>query len=114
MFAKNDQLPLLRAYSPDIPNGLSLTEREFAVPDPHGPVVAGRDLFRQVTERALAAHQVRVRWVEDYSWAHAGGGEVHCTTNAWRATEPVQANRQRVAPYGSAVAMPNATRIEKR
>ncbi|MEV0375408.1 protein-arginine deiminase family protein [Streptomyces sp. NPDC050636] len=27
---------------------------------------------------------MRVHWVEDFSWAHVGGGEVHCATNALR------------------------------
>ncbi|GAA1961097.1 protein-arginine deiminase family protein [Amycolatopsis minnesotensis] len=84
LFHELDGTPLLLAFTPDIPNGLSVTAHEFAAPDPHGPVVGGRDLFRVVTERALARHGVRVRWVEDFSWAHEGGGEVHCTTNALR------------------------------
>jgi hypothetical protein len=54
-----------------------------AAPDPHAPVVGGADIFRAATERALRG--VRVHWVEDIGWAHSGGGEVHCTTNAWRA-----------------------------
>lgn len=40
-----------------------------------------KDIFQQVTERALRGDDVR--WVEDLGWAHLGGGEVHCTTNAW-------------------------------
>ncbi|RZS43462.1 protein-arginine deiminase (PAD) [Herbihabitans rhizosphaerae] len=27
---------------------------------------------------------MRIHWVEDFAWAHQGGGEVHCTTNAFR------------------------------
>ncbi|MFD1545342.1 protein-arginine deiminase domain-containing protein [Nonomuraea guangzhouensis] len=77
---------LLKAYTPGIPNGLSLTAREFAAPDPHGPVVGGHDLFRQAARSALAAQGVRVRWVADLSWAHLLGGEVHCATNALRDT----------------------------
>ncbi|MCD9141419.1 protein-arginine deiminase family protein [Streptomyces albireticuli] len=72
------------ALSPALANGLSLTARDFAAPAPHGPRVAGRDLFRAETERALATGGVRVRWVENFSWAHLGGGEVHCATNALR------------------------------
>ncbi|UQI46464.1 protein-arginine deiminase domain-containing protein [Streptomyces sp. HU2014] len=72
------------ALSPALANGLSLTARDYAAPTPHGPRVAGRDLFRAETERALAAGGVRVHWVEDFSWAHLGGGEVHCATNALR------------------------------
>ncbi|NUR86763.1 MAG: hypothetical protein HOY71_21990, partial [Nonomuraea sp.] len=77
---------LLRAYTPAVVNGLSLTARDFAAPDPHGPVAGGRDLFREATRRALAAQGVRVRWVEDLAWAHLLGGEVHCATNALRDT----------------------------
>ncbi|TJZ49480.1 hypothetical protein FCH28_24560 [Streptomyces piniterrae] len=72
------------ALSPALANGLSLTARDFAAPDPHGPRVAGRDLFREEAGRRLAARGVRVHWVEDFSWAHRVGGEVHCATNALR------------------------------
>ncbi|MEV8377628.1 protein-arginine deiminase family protein [Kribbella sp. NPDC056861] len=77
---------LLRAMTPGLVNGLSLTKQDFAAPDPHGPKVAGRDIFRQATERALRRNGVRVHWVEDFFWAHLGGGEVHCATNALRDT----------------------------
>ncbi|UNO39357.1 protein-arginine deiminase domain-containing protein [Streptomyces sp. MST-110588] len=72
------------AFSPALVNGLSLTSRDFAAPDPHGPRLAGRDLFREEAERQLTANGVRVHWVENFSWAHLGGGEVHCATNALR------------------------------
>lgn len=78
----------LRALTPDVVNGLSITRRDFAAPDPHGPKVAGRDLFKDVTTAALRANGVRVHWVEDFYWAHLGGGEVHCATNAWRDIHP--------------------------
>ncbi|MEU2564424.1 protein-arginine deiminase family protein [Streptomyces longispororuber] len=74
------------AFSPALANGLSLTARDYAAPVPHGPRVAGRDLFREAAERALAAGGVRVRWVENFSWAHLSLGEVHCATNALRET----------------------------
>ncbi|MEU6721984.1 protein-arginine deiminase family protein [Nonomuraea sp. NPDC046802] len=77
---------LLKAHTPGIPNGLSLTAHEFAAPDPHGPVAGGRDLFREATRKALASRGVHVRWVEDLKWAHLLGGEVHCATNALRDT----------------------------
>ncbi|SMD22154.1 protein-arginine deiminase family protein [Kibdelosporangium aridum] len=82
--------PMFMAFTPGIPNGLSVTDRVFAAPDPHGPVVSGQDVFRQATERAVAASGVRIRWVDNYLWAHIGGGEVHCTTNAWRDTRTAQ------------------------
>jgi protein-arginine deiminase len=84
LFTAPEQLGgLFVAATPGIPNGLSVDARTFAAPDPHAPVVHGRDLFKTVTERALRG--VDVHWVEDLGWAHLGGGEVHCTTNAWRA-----------------------------
>jgi protein-arginine deiminase len=87
LFSASEAYPsLLKAYTPGIPNGLSLTAGEFAAPDPHGPVVGGHDLFRQAARSALAAQGVRVRWVADLSWAHLLGGEVHCATNALRDT----------------------------
>jgi protein-arginine deiminase len=86
LFEKQKDFGLLRAVTPGLVNGLSLTGRDFAVPDPHGPKVDGRDLFRQATERALGRNGVRVHWVEDFFWAHLAGGEVHCATNALRDT----------------------------
>lgn len=84
-----DQVPgfgLLKAMTPGLTNGLSVTDRDFAAPDPHGPRLHGRDVFREATEQALARTGVRVHWVEDFFWAHLGGGEVHCSTNALRDT----------------------------
>lgn len=74
---------LFVAATPGIPNGLSVDAQTFAAPDPHAPVVDGVDIFKAVTEQALDG--VDIHWVEDIGWAHRGGGEVHCTTNAWRA-----------------------------
>lgn len=83
LFTKPASVGLFVAATPGIPNGLSIDARTFAAPDPHAPVVNGVDIFKAVTERAVRG--VTVRWVEDLGWAHLGGGEVHCTTNAWRA-----------------------------
>ncbi|MEU8890556.1 protein-arginine deiminase family protein [Streptomyces sp. NPDC048442] len=74
------------AFSPGLANGLSLTPRDYAAPDPHGPRVDGEDLFRTETERVLRRRGVRVHWVENFKWAHLAGGEVHCATNALRDT----------------------------
>lgn len=82
----DEQMYGYRALTPGIPNGLSLTAKNFAAPDPHGPKVNGSDLFKSMTEAALRRNAVTVRWVEAFGWAHQGGGEVHCATNAWRDT----------------------------
>ncbi|MFI5691341.1 protein-arginine deiminase family protein [Kribbella sp. NPDC051586] len=84
LFDRAPGFGLLKAMTPDLVNGLSLTDREIALPDPHGPRLNGRDVFRQAADQALSG--IRVHWVEDFFWAHLGGGEVHCATNALRDT----------------------------
>jgi protein-arginine deiminase len=79
---------LLKAYTPGVVNGLSLTAREFAAPDPHGPVVGGHDLFREATRSALAAQGVRVRWVEDLLWRTCS--EARCTARPTPCATPAR------------------------
>ncbi|MFC0624886.1 protein-arginine deiminase family protein [Kribbella deserti] len=86
LFERHQDTGLLRAYTPGLVNGLSISAREFAAPVPHGPKVKGIDIFRRATEKALGRQGIRVHWVEAFFWAHLGGGEVHCATNAWRDT----------------------------
>ncbi|MFD4675943.1 protein-arginine deiminase family protein [Lentzea sp. NPDC058450] len=78
------------AHSAGIPNGISLGGGVFGAPDPHGPRVNGVDLFKAKTEQALAHTAVKIKWVEDWDFLHAGAGEVHCGTNAFR--EPTRAD----------------------
>jgi protein-arginine deiminase len=65
-------------------NGVPLRPGVFAAPRPHGPVINGRDPFQAEMERRFAAHDVQVRWVEDWYYAHLLLGEVHCTSNVLR------------------------------
>lgn len=83
------------AHSPGIPNGISLGDNVFGAPDPHGPRVDGVDLFKRAAEQALAGTPVRVRWIEDWEFAHRRQGEVHCVTNALR--DPTRADWWQVA-----------------
>ncbi|GLY47233.1 protein-arginine deiminase family protein [Lentzea sp. NBRC 102530] len=78
------------AHSAGIPNGISLGGGVFGAPDPHGPRVGGVDLFKTRTEQALTGTPVKIKWVEDWDFLHAGAGEVHCGTNAFR--EPTRAD----------------------
>ncbi|SMC77191.1 protein-arginine deiminase family protein [Lentzea albidocapillata] len=78
------------AHTAGIPNGISLGGGVFGAPDPHGPRVAGVDLFKHRTEQALRSTPVTVTWVEDWDFLHKGAGEVHCGTNAFR--EPTRAD----------------------
>ncbi|MEV6284436.1 protein-arginine deiminase family protein [Kribbella sp. NPDC051770] len=90
-FESHPVLPGLRAMTPGLVNGLSLTARDFAAPDPQGPKVHGVDVFKATAERALRRTGVRVHWVDNFFWSHLGGGEVHCATNALRDTRATDA-----------------------
>lgn len=72
------------AVVPAIVNGQPLSDRVFAAPDPHGPLVSGRDVFKRQAEQAFGRVGVRVHWVEDFQYLHLNGGEVHCGTNLLR------------------------------
>ncbi len=74
------------AYQVGTVNLFSLSPSVVAVPDPHGPIIDGQDLFKAQLEAALAPYQVTVKWVENWNLYHRLGGEVHCGTNALRST----------------------------
>jgi protein-arginine deiminase len=72
------------AYQPATVNGAYLSDGHFAVPDPHGPVIGGKDMFKTQLETALAPHGIQVHFIEDWDLYHVRGGEVHCGTNITR------------------------------
>ena len=78
------------AHQPGTVNLFVIDERTVAVPDPHGPIINGKDLFKTQLESALAPYQVRVQWVENWNLYHRAAGEVHCGTNAMRAIPSVK------------------------
>jgi protein-arginine deiminase len=78
------------AHQPGTVNLFVIDERTVAVPDPHGPVINGKDLFKTQLETALAPYQVRVQWVENWNLYHRAAGEVHCGTNAMRAIPSIK------------------------
>jgi protein-arginine deiminase len=73
------------AYQPGMVNGLYIADHHFVAPDPHGPVIAGKDIFKTAMINALAPYDVTVHFAEDWDTYHAMMGEVHCGTNATRA-----------------------------
>lgn len=73
------------AYQPGTVNGVLINATNWMAPDPHGPIIAGKDIFKTEHEQALAAAGITVRWVEDWDLYHRLSGEVHCATNAARA-----------------------------
>jgi protein-arginine deiminase len=71
------------AYQPGMVNGIYLSDTRFAAPDPHGPVIGGKDIFKTAFADALAKIGITVDFVEDWEY-HVGMGEVHCGTNTTR------------------------------
>ncbi|MCE9673177.1 protein-arginine deiminase domain-containing protein [Myxococcus stipitatus] len=73
------------ALQPGTVNLLSVSRSLVIAPDPHGPLVDGKDPFKVQLEQALATHGIRVHWTDTWELYHLGGGEVHCATNSARA-----------------------------
>ena len=73
------------AYQPGTINSLYPAFDTFAAPDPHGPVIDNKDIFKDQLEQALAPLGIKVVWVEDWDLYHRLDGEVHCGTNSKRA-----------------------------
>lgn len=73
------------AYQPGTVNLFVIDDKTVAVPDPHGPVINGQDLFKKQLQDALTPYGYTVRWVENWDLYHRMAGEVHCGTNATRA-----------------------------
>jgi protein-arginine deiminase len=72
------------AYIPGMVNGILISDKDFVVPNPHGPVVAGKDIFQQTMIDRLAPLGITVHFAEDWDEYHAALGEVHCGTNTRR------------------------------
>ncbi len=72
------------AYQPGTVNGVLLDATHFAAPDPHGPVIDGKDIMKVQLEATLAEKGVQVSWVEDWDAYHRNFGEVHCGSNVIR------------------------------
>ena len=69
---------------PGLVNGLYMTEKHFVSPDPHGPVIGGKDIFKSAMQQALAPVGITVHFAEDWDAYHRNSGEVHCGTNSTR------------------------------
>jgi protein-arginine deiminase len=73
------------AYQPGTANMLVLDDHHVVVPNPFGPIIGGKDIFKTQLENALAPFGYTVHWVDDWDLYHRNMGEVHCGTNAYRA-----------------------------
>ena len=74
----------LSALQPAMLNLLAVSPTQVIAPEPHGPLIDGKDPFKTHFEEALAAYGLRVHWSDVWSPYHVGGGQVHCATNSAR------------------------------
>lgn len=72
------------AYVPGMVNGILVSDKDFVSPNPHGPVIAGKDIFQQAMSDRLAAIGITAHFAEDWDEYHANIGEVHCASNTRR------------------------------
>ncbi len=73
------------AYQPGTVNLLVLSRSVVVAPDPHGPMIGGKDIFKAQLEEELGKQGITVRWADTWDLLHRHAGEVHCGTNATRA-----------------------------
>jgi protein-arginine deiminase len=72
------------AHIPGTVNGIAMSDKVFFAPDPHGPVMGGKDIFKGAFEAQMTTWGITVYWVEDWDLFHALDGEIHCATNVDR------------------------------
>jgi protein-arginine deiminase len=72
------------AYIPGMVNGIYVSNTDFVVPRPHGPVINDKDIFEQAMVDRLKPLGITVHFAEDWDDYHAALGEVHCGTNTRR------------------------------
>ena len=73
------------AYHPGTVNGVYVSDTHFGAPDPHGPVIDGKDILKAGIADPLAKVGVTVDFIEDWEEYHIEIGEVHCGSNSYRA-----------------------------
>lgn len=71
------------AATPNMVNSL-LVNGTLIVPDPHGPIVDGRDVLLQAVRDRLEPLGCRVVAIDNFDSYHRWAGEVHCGTNVTR------------------------------
>jgi protein-arginine deiminase len=72
------------AHLPGTVNGIAMSDKVFFAPDPHGPVIGGKDIFKAAFEASMTTLGITVYWVEDWDLFHTLDGEIHCATNVDR------------------------------
>jgi protein-arginine deiminase len=61
-----------------------ISDTHFGSPDPHGPIIDGKDIFKEAISAPLQELGITVDFIEDWDTYHLGVGEVHCGSNSTR------------------------------
>jgi protein-arginine deiminase len=72
------------AFQPGTVNGIYVADNRFVAPEPHGPIVGNKDIFRLAVSEPLAKIGITADFIEDWDAYHRVLGEVHCGSNATR------------------------------
>ncbi|KAA8646928.1 protein-arginine deiminase domain-containing protein [Aspergillus tanneri] len=72
------------ALYPGVINGVVLSDTQYLAPNPWGPVIDGRDILVEATNRVYGEIGLKVTYIDDWESHHIGGGEVHCGSNTIR------------------------------
>jgi protein-arginine deiminase len=73
------------AYQPGTANGIYLADNGYGPPETHGPIIDGKDPFKEQLNAAFAKHGINVHYIENWDLYHRASGEVHCGSNTKRA-----------------------------
>ena len=69
---------------PAVINGVVLGATKYLAAKPWGPVIHGKDILVEATNKVYAQSGFDVVYIDDWYSHHEGGGEVHCGTNTIR------------------------------
>ncbi|MEM9456239.1 MAG: protein-arginine deiminase family protein [Myxococcota bacterium] len=62
-------------------------ENRCIVPEPHGPLMNGTDLFKRAFQRDLTDLGLNVTFIDEWHEYHLDDGEIHCGTNQCPVTD---------------------------
>ncbi|CEJ92617.1 hypothetical protein VHEMI08256 [[Torrubiella] hemipterigena] len=74
----------LIAIGPAIINGIVLSDKHYAAPNPFGPIVSGVDVIQKNALDTYKKLGYDVRFVDDWETLHTYNGEIHCGSNTVR------------------------------
>ena len=69
---------------PGVLNGIVLTDSTYLSPNPWGPVIDGKDIMVQATDKVYGEAGYEVIYIDDWYSHHEDGGDIHCGTNTIR------------------------------